>query len=260
MIIFIICRMALTLNFSDLKFEEPIHHELPLVGRHYYTQALKYKGSDLLATSDWFRSDGFKYSIDKKPELLVKLFPNTNLMLKGIEDVAIETVKLPAEYQHSGPIEPVFKRMPDITNRYVKINYDAAIFNKVRLPIKKEELSYGDYRVMLHVKGIYIGAHGYGGKLASLQVRICQIQFIPIAIQCLFPNIAQQAAVQKPSNNAPETPQPDVTANLTTKKTRRPKLQRQNAMIENRQQQKQENLQSLPSEFFADLDEDTNMS
>lgn len=250
--------MASSLNFSEMIFEGPTLHELPLLGRHYYTQSLKYKGSDLVLTSDWFRSDGFKYSIDKKPEMLVRLFPDTNSILKGIEDLAIQTIKLPAEYQHSGPIEPIFKRMPAIRNLYVKVNQDAVVFNKMHMPIKREELSYGDYRVMLHVKGIYIGTHGYGGKLASLQVRICQIQFIPVAIQCLFPSIVSQQTIEKPSEKVPETPQPDVTANLSTRKTRRPKLQRQNAMIENRQQQQQK-LQSLPSEFFADLDEDTNM-
>lgn len=248
--------MADTLNFSEVTFEEPTHHELPLVGRHYYTQALKYKGSDLLLTSDWFRSDGIKYSMDKKPELLVKVFPSTNFIFKSIENLAIQSMKLPNEYQHTGPIEPIFKRMPDLTNRYVKLNYDAAIFNKMRIPIKKEELAYGDYRVMLHVKGIYIGTHGYGGKLASLQVRICQVQFIPVTIQCLFPCFSATQPGVASQDKVPEAPQPDITANLITKKTRRPRLQRQNAMTENRQQK----LQTLPAEFFADLDEDTNMS
>ena len=135
---------------------------------------------------------------------------------------------------------------------YVKLNHDTMFFNKLCMTIKKEDLSYGEYRVILHVKGLYIGIHGQGPKLASLQFRICQVQFNPIAIQCLF-----NAPTLPPQNmaamNPPETPQPGQTKKLT----RRPKLQRQNAVIETKAQEMEtmRPMGQFPGDsLFSDLD------
>ena len=58
----------------------------------------------------------------------------------------------------------------------------------------------------------------------------------------------------------PETPQPGIgPMSLTqptqpTKKGRKPKLQRQNAVMDTNQNQEQPRLESLPADFFNDLD------
>lgn len=250
------------LNCKQLKFDKPERHDLSSGNRHYYTQSLNYNGRQLMLTTDWFRSEGICYGLDKRPEMLVSLSPHYRNIFKAIEEEAIKQLKLPSEFQTNESNEAVFKRMPSSTAIFAKLNRDAAFFNKLCNPLKRDELTYGDYRVILHVKGIYIGQHGHASKLVSLQLRICQVQFIPLTILCLFDKSNVTPTVFKDQSqavnhnqlvkNLPETPQPG-----TTKKIRRPRLQRQNAVTETKvQESMQQPMEKFPTDFFDDLDLD----
>ena len=242
------------LNNKLVKFDPPQRQDLINAGRHYYTQNLNYNGRDLLFTTDWFKSEGIRYGLDKKPEMLVSISPTFHKVFKFIEDESIRQLKIPPEFQINQSNENVFKRLPQLNRIYAKLNRDTTFYNKYCNPLKREDLSYGEYRVVIQVKGLYIGPHGQANKLASLQLRICQIQFSPLTVQCLFnmgnPLIAQPQNVT--AMNPPDTPQPGQ-----TKKLRRPKLQRQNAVVESKiQENSQRPVEQFPTDFFADLDFD----
>lgn len=235
------------LAISDVKFLDAVRHELSS-NRYYYTQDLKYRGSDLYLTSDWFRSDGLKQSMDRKPEMLVKTDGDLRLMLQCLDAEAKRQLRIPAEFASTMYFnnETAYRSMSESGFLFIKLEYSTGFFNKLCQSLKAEELGYGDYRVIIHVKGIYIGPHGQGSKLASLQLRIHQIQYCPVVIQCLFsssivsPSIVPQALGSGGNVTVPPTPQPgQVAAPFSTatagggakKSGRRPtklQLQRQN--------------------------------
>ena len=249
-----------TFNPKDLQFEGAVRHDLSGRSRSYHTQTLKYHSQDLFLTSDWFNCLGVKENFDKKLEMLVPISSENSNILKGIEDLAIaEGLKFPIELQTNITNEQFFKRLPCTPNLYIKLDHDVVCFDKDCNVINLDALSRGDFRVIIHVKGLYLGQHS-NGKLASLQLRIVQIQNIPRTPQCMFvgipiPNVNQQTAV---NFVVPETPPP--TSNQTNllapvKKGRKPKLQRQNTISDARIQQQEHNkMEALPSDFFNDLD------
>ena len=215
-------------------FEDPQRNTLQSLNQHYYTQALKYQGKDLYLASDWFYAPGLKPSIDNKTEILAVLQPSLVKAIKSIEEIVTRHggLKLPVEYQGPTPAKDLFKFLPDRDNYYLKLQHDAPIFDRTGKPTKVDLLSMGDYRVMIHVKGLYIGHHPTG-KLVSLQLRVVQVQHIPRAPECMFVAIPPPA-----SNNAvSEVVQPVAEAaalNAPSKRGRKPqKLMRQNAVIGN---------------------------
>ena len=255
-----------SVNLNDLKFEDPACNELVNLHRHYYTQALKYQGKDLFLQSDWFHSAGLKDSIDRKKEMLVTLTPEVRGVLKNIEDLAIRSgLKLPAEYQHVSHSVDIFKSLPDRQNFYLKLNYDASAFDKNGQALKFEQLDRGDYRVVIHVKGLYIGFHP-SGKLVSLQLRIAQLQHISRPAQSMFAPIpipTQRDCQQNHMNvtfRVPEVP-PQIVEGQQVKRGRKPtKMQRQNAMNETRiQQEEHRQMETIPAEFFREALMDLNM-
>ena len=180
-------------NVSNVKFEAPIRHELRESGRFYYTQNLKCQGQDLVVPSEWFTSNGLKDGLDiNKKELLVPISNDLRQTLTNIETVAInEGLRMPAEitgHQRVSNVE-VFKHLPLAQREklFLKLNHDVVCFDKQRKPIAFDKMQAGEFRVMILIKGLYIGHHpANDGKLASLQLRIAQIQNIPKIVHCLF--------------------------------------------------------------------------
>lgn len=254
---------SVNLNLNDLKFEDPFCNELINLHRHYYTQALKYQGKDLYLTSDWFASTGLKDTIDRKKEIMISMTPEFRTVLKNIEEVAMRSgLKLPPEYQNVVPNMDIFKQLPDRQNLYLKLNYDACAFDKNGQSLNFDQLVRGDYRVVVHVKGLYIGFHP-SGKLVSLQLRVSQLQHVPRPPQSMFAPIPFPTPRDCHQNHAnvtfrvQEAPQPVVEGQQQqsqAKRGRKPtKLQRQNAMIEARiQQEEHRQMENIPAEFFRD--------
>ena len=136
---------------------------------------------------------------------------------------------------------------------FLKLNADVACFDKNKQLLNLSQMSYGDYRVIILVKGTYIGIHGNSGKLASLQVRVAQLQFVPISPPCYFSMFTMTPPVEK-ADNSQVTQSGEVPKEQpVNKKSRRPKLTRQNAMIENRQEQNMES-QSDDFDIHTDMD------
>ena len=265
----------MNLNVKDFVFEEPVRQELRGLDRYYYTQKLKYQGKDLLLPTNWFTSRGMRESFEKKTEIYVPITPEMFCLLKEIEAHAIAVgMKVPAELLPSGNAsrESLFKPLPEKQGYYIKVNHDALHFDKLCKPMAAERNRFGEYRVIIHVKGLYIGYHP-SAKVVSLQLRVAQTQFIPKISPCLFSSLPlnlQFETANQPQAvclNVPQTPQPtsqtvSLASNNTAtinKRGRKPKLQRQNAMVENQveeqqQQAEQRKMDGLPSDFFSDLD------
>ena len=85
-----------------------------------------------------------------------------------------------------------YRRIDPSTNEvyYMTIEPEAPVFNMQRERQTNVELGEGEYRCMVHVRGVYIGAHGSLPKFASLQLRIVQVMYTPRSIRggdtCLF--------------------------------------------------------------------------
>ena len=249
----------MTFNATDIKFEEPIQRQILPFGRHYYTQALKCKGNDLILASDWFLSHGIiTDQLDGKPEIKVKNCLGVVNILHEIEQVAIEQMKLPSEYNYSGSFESVFKHFPSASNLYFKLSHDCVFFDKDKSVIRPVDMSHGNYRVIFKINGIYMGPHGATEKLGSLQVRIIQMQYEPFVPPCYFDLMAP---IVKPQSSLPaevnfpeidQIAQPKQTA--SKKKGGRPKLPRLSSVFDLRPHQIKE---SNPAEVLTDVDMDS---
>ena len=237
------------------------------MNRVYYTQNIKYQGQELVLPTEWFNSNGIKESIDGKNEILVSVPSNYMSLIKVIENLAINGgLVIPSEFQVNVANDAIFKHTPALPRLYIKLHHEAMFFDQNCRPLKLKDLAMGDFRAMIHVKGLYIGHHP-SGKLASLQLRVIQLQNIPRIRPCMFAPVAasnlndNRSWYNNPSMVAntlvpPQTPQPGAEPVTLTKKGRKPKLNRQNAISEAKIQQRQEQrkMDTLPSDFFNDLD------
>ena len=229
--------MMTTTNVLDtqaLQFQEPIRYELSGGDKHYYLQDIKYNGNALYITSDWFLSEGPKKDDRSKAEMLIKIDPSTKNILKFIEDEAKTQVAFPNEYQVQNDKRDVyFKSLPDKDFLYIKFDQGIQCYDKKLRPMALANLQYGKYRVILFVKGIYIGGHGSNEHLASLHLKIKQIQCESLTLPCMFRKDESVTPVNNEHYVTEITPRTSaVTAQPRKKKSRRPRLERQNAMAE----------------------------
>lgn len=243
-----------SLNFDNIKFEAPVRHNLMPENKIYYTQALKYQDDILVIPTNWFYSNGLFVSLEKY-DVLTPISADILNILRKIESIAISNgLQLPSEYQHhSNNIKNVFRPTPERNSLYLKLAQNAAFFDRNTKCIGRQDLKMGDYRVAIHIKGLYIGPHG-SDNIASLQLRILQIQYVPNIPQCIFTAlpIAQPSniiEIKMPNQTVDESSNSN-TGSTTGKKSRKPKLQRQNAMIENQSEQVME---TLSDDFFKEV-------
>ena len=193
----------------------------------------------MLLSVDWFYGNGAK-EVGNNHDLLVPLSLECRSILKSVEDAAItKGLKIPADFQTgSASHEQLFKRLNLQPNMFIKLSKDVDCFDKDCKPMQRAMMDRGDYRVMIHVKGLYIGRHNSADKLISLQLRIAQIQYMPKTVSCMFPCAqtpvtGNMQAVSFFQNQVPPTPQPGAMPEAPLKKPgRKPKLQRQNAVVE----------------------------
>ena len=102
-----------------------------------------------------------------------------------------------------------------------------------------DELKRGKYIALIHVTGIYMGAHGTTGKLASLQMKVIQLVYEPMPIDKCFivfdaSDFKDQDSDGKEgtSEGAMECDEADKTVKTRTNgesSAKRPKLKRQEA-------------------------------
>ena len=246
-------------------FYDPLLCELNIPGKHYHLQKLATSdGNEVFITTDWFRSDGIKSAFGNKSEIAFKVTGTVREILNDIETEAIVQMKIPIEViqrhniQADTPLHTLYRKLNSSEYLFGKLERDCVFFNARRQLIKKEDTGFGDYRVLLHVKGLYIGPHTQEGKLLSLHMRIVQIQHREVSMACLldpFPGLtrnptlaALNSAPVPIATSTPITAKPPVCPGAPVKKPRgrqaKPALQRQNAVMET----------SSATDLFADLD------
>ena len=83
-------------------------------------------------------------------------------ILKTIEDVAVNKgLQLPAEFQIPNiPDEAIFRRTLPKPHLILKCAFNIAFFDQNGKNISFQDLKMGNFRVAIHVVGIYIGKHG----------------------------------------------------------------------------------------------------
>ena len=252
-----------------IHFSDPICHTIESSGKRYYMQNATNNGQDIMICSDWFRSEGIKPGLDKKPELMFKTSGRVRDVFNAIESEAVRQLRMPPELLAQMGVavgqtdnKMLYKPIYNGDFMYAKLHRDCSFFNARREMIKKSDLGYGEYRVVVHVKGLYIGSHNENGALASLHVRVFQIQFREVNVACLFESAVGLLSANSTHNTPPETPvsnpslpaQGQSSSSSTKKNVRKsakPPLTRQNAattVIEPMQQAPDE---VLPSEFFG---------
>ena len=251
-----------------IQFAEPISQIIESNGKKYYMQLATNNGQDIMICSDWFRSDGMKAGIDKKPEMLLKTGGRLREVLNVIEAEAVKQLHIPSELVSQFGLtatqldgKTFYKPVHNGEYMYIKLHRDCAFFNAKREVMKKCDVGYGEYRVVIHVKGLYIGQNE-NGPTASLHLRIFQVQYRDVNVTCLFETSAglltnaSQPNTQNPQNMPPETPsanppQPTTSGKKNGRKGAKATLQRQNGtMIESQQQVP---LEVLPQDFISEF-------
>ena len=246
------------------KFHDPIMCELNVPGKHYHLQKLTSDSDDVFITTDWFRSDGIKSAFGNKSEIFFKVSGTVRDILNVIEHEAVVQMKIPVEVIQRHNIQPdtalqsLYRNLNSSDFLFGKLQRDCIIFNARRQVIRKEDTGFGDYRVLLHVKGLYIGPHAQEGKLLSLHMRIIQVQYREVSMACLLdpfpgltrnPTLAALNSVPVPiATSTPVSVKPPVCPGAPVKKPRgrqgKLALQRQNAVMET----------TSTTDIFADLD------
>ena len=249
-----------------IHFSDPIPQVIHTTGKKYYMQLATNNGQDILICSEWFRSDGLKPGIDKKPEILFKTAGKCRDALNVIENEAIRQLRMPPEVLSelglsAGQLEnkALYKPLHKGEFMYAKLHRDCSFFNAKRESIKNSDLAYGDYRVVIAVKGLYIGSHSENGTKASLHVRIFQLQYREVNVACLFDGVTGMltngSQIATPSTSQPPPPPQPAQASTAGRKNGRknakPPMMRQNEMVI--EGTSAAALESLPPDFFNDF-------
>ena len=230
----------------NIHFSDPVPHIIESNGKKYYMQNATNNGQDIMIVSDWFRSDGIKPGFDKKPELMFKTAGRVRDALNVIEGEAVRQLRMPPDMLAQSGVDAqptdnkmLYKPLYNGDFMYAKLHRDCSFFNTRREMIKKTDLGYGEYRVVAQVKGLYIGSHNENGALASLHVRILQVQYREVNVACLFEPLVGMLSNHSPHSTPPETPvtnppvpaqsQPSSSAKKTTRKNAKTPLSQKNA-------------------------------
>ena len=247
-------------------FKDPVLHELANLDKSYHLQNVTTDcGHNVFITTDWFLSDGIKSGLNNKAEMQFEVKQSVRDVLNVIETEAVRQLKIPQDVlrqngiQGEVPLNSVYRLLNQSEYLFARLERECPIFDKNgRNILKRDQTGFGEYRVLLHVKGIYIGEHSRDGKLASLQMRIAQIQFKEVNLLCLLdplPGLCRNPTLLEansmPLPLASSTPVKAV-PNAPRKAPRsrpRPTLQRQNAMTDS--QVMNETLDSATAEFMA---------
>ena len=239
--------MAVPVQTTNIHFHEPCMQLIDSVQKKYYMQKVTRNGENVIVLSDWFRCDGVRQGLDKKPEMIVEVSDNVRNQLNALEVEAVRQLQLTNEMLSemgvtAAPVnsEAIYKPIFKGNYMYVKLDRDCSLFNTHSEMMRKGDAGYGEYRVVLKVCGLYIGVtSGNSNLMASLQLRVAQIQFREIKVACMFDQmeaLPSTSKIQQASPPPPPTPQaPKRTTQQpsgkqragATKKTTKPNLVRQ---------------------------------
>lgn len=253
---------------NQIYFSDPIPQTIESTGKKYYMQNATNNGQDIMVCSDWFRIDGIKAGLDKKPEMLVKMSGRVRETFNVIEKEAVQQLRVPPDMLESLKIsaeqmnnDKFYKPLYSGEFMYIKLHRDCSFFNSRRELVRRSELGYGEYRVLLCVKGLYIGSNAENGAMASLHIRIFQIQFREVNGACLFeasaclhaqntPPPTQTINQPSPVNQPLQTQQPSTSNKKNSRGKSKPALARQNA-VEVVEAEQQVPTEISPHDFFV---------
>ena len=224
-------KTSLSLNPSMLQFAIPERLELSTTDRFYYMQELTYNGEELCLESDWFEGEGPRFAMGSKVEMMFRCSGIMKESLDIVQSEAIRQLTVPDEYNiPKENAAGIFKCIPKCPFLFAKLGRGAQFFDQNCNPIAREMLGYGQYRVIIHVKGMYIGPHGESTIRASVQLKVKQIQYVPVFRPCLFSSTSKGFTPPGPPSVCDENKM--VPSTLKKKKPKKPKNPRQNAVLE----------------------------
>ena len=197
---------------------------------------------------------------DNMVQMRVTFSDQQTKFLQDIDKIACQSVDLPSNapshwakaLEDGSAYRPLHRDSnTDENSHYLKLSERFNAFDMFHNSLGREELKRGRYIALVQVTGIYIGAHGATGKLASLQMRLVQVMFDPLPDEkCMIevPMIDASTSTDtvkksgtKRSSKAPpdedETPakkarksSPANESDAEVKKSRKVPLKRQNAI------------------------------
>ena len=259
---------TIELTNDSFMFDEPIRQEVngdnSGTERYFYLQDIRNNGRIFYLQSDWFEGDAPKMSAWNKPEMLIRLSDQNRALLDFLLNAATLNAKIPSEYNINSLDDRklFFNQLPKSKLMYIRLNKNVQCFDKEGKRIQNTDLAYGRYRVIIHPKSIYYGRHGEEPVKASLVLRIAQIQYEEEKTPFLFMNDLNASMTKSdnapvpmmtstPKNSTSDAPLPMDEEQLGKKKrTRRPRLQRQDAIQDAEAMKSTTNL----NEIFKDLD------
>ena len=161
------------------------------INNSFYFQSLCYGDDGLYLQVPAFTSTGMSVSHYSNMRQMRVTFPKwQQAILRIIDEVAQEQVQCPdsAPPHWSKALEEgkAYKTIPEYDSLFLKLSEYFQAFDPFMNLKDCDELKRGKYIALVHVTGIYLGAHGTTGKLASLQMKVIQIIHEPMPIDKCF--------------------------------------------------------------------------
>ena len=162
------------------------------IGNTFYFQSLTYGDCHLYLQVPFFVSNGMTVSNFSNMRQMRVTFPTWQQnILKQIDSIAQEHVDCPdgapAHWKKAFEEGSAYKVIPEFDSLFLKLSDHFKAFDLLQNSVDCDELKRGRYKVLVHITGLYLGAHGTTGKLASLQMKVLQLLFEPVPFdKCLI--------------------------------------------------------------------------
>lgn len=177
-------------NRDLLKFKPP--RKVQGIGNSFFFQSLSYGDDGFYLQTPFFHSNGMSVSNYSNMRQMRVTFPEwQQRILKTIDSAAQEHLvcpdSAPAHWKKSLEEGRSYKKIPEFDSLFLKLSDHFQAFDLFQNVMECDDLKRGRYIALIHVTGIYLGAHGTTGKLASLQMKVLQLLYEPTAIdKCLI--------------------------------------------------------------------------
>ena len=177
-------------NCDLLKFKPP--RKVQGIGTSFFFQSLSYGDDGFYLQTPFFYSNGMSVSNYNNMRQMRVTFPEwQQSILKNIDSAAQEHLvcpdSAPAHWKKSLEEGRSYKKIPEFDSLFLKLSDHFQAFDLFQNVMECDDLKRGRYIALIHVTGIYLGAHGTTGKLASLQMKVLQLLYEPTAIdKCLI--------------------------------------------------------------------------
>ena len=177
-------------NRDLLKFKPP--RKVQGIGNSFFFQSLSYGDDGFYLQTPFFHSNGMSVSNYNNMRQMRVTFPQWQQdILKTIDSAAQENLvcpdSAPTHWKKSLEEGKSYKTIPEFDSLFLKMSDHFQAFDSFQNVMECDDLKRGRYVALVHVTGIYLGAHGTTGKLGSLQMKVLQLVYEPTAIdKCLI--------------------------------------------------------------------------